>query len=59
MKKIILLCLLSTSVISQTSNIFKPLDVFDLEYVSNTEISPNGNKVGKAFSSKKVSSVQF
>ena len=45
MKKIILLCLLSTSVISQTSNIFKPIDVFDLEYVSNTEISPNGNKV--------------
>ena len=45
MKKILLLCLLSASVFSQTSNIFKPIDVFDLEYVSNTEISPNGNKV--------------
>ena len=45
MKKILLLCLLSASVFSQTSNFFKPIDVFDLEYVSNTEISPNGNKV--------------
>ena len=45
MKKILLLSLLSASVFSQTSNIFKPIDVFDLEYVSNTEISPNGNKV--------------
>ena len=45
MKKILLFSLLSASVFSQTSNIFKPIDVFDLEYVSNTEISPNGNKV--------------
>ena len=45
MKKILLFSLLSASVFSQTSNIFEPIDVFDLEYVSNTEISPNGNKV--------------
>ena len=45
MKKILLLSLLSVSVFSQTSNIFEPIDVFDLEYVSNTEISPIGNKV--------------
>ena len=45
MKKTLLLYILSASVFSQTSNIFKPIDVFDLEYVSNSEISPNGNKV--------------
>ena len=45
MKKILLLSILSVSVFSQTSNIFEPIDVFDLEYVSNTEISPIGNKV--------------
>ena len=45
MKKIILLSLLSVSVFSQTSNIFEPIDVFDLEYVSNTQISSDGDKV--------------
>ena len=45
MKKILLLSLLSVNVYSQTSKIFEPIDVFDLEYVSNTEISPIGDKV--------------
>ena len=45
MKKILLISLIATSAFSQTSNIFDPIDVFDLEYVSNTEISPNGDKI--------------
>ena len=45
MKKILLISLLSFSAFSQTSNIFEPIDVFDLEYVSNTQISSNGDKV--------------
>ena len=45
MKKILLIFLVSVSAFSQTSNIFEPIDVFDLEYVSNTQISSNGDKV--------------
>ena len=45
MKKILLISLITSSVFSQTSNIFEPIDLFDLEYVSNTEISPSGDKV--------------
>ncbi|MDA1226308.1 MAG: S9 family peptidase [Bacteroidetes bacterium] len=45
MKKFLLTFLFTLNVYSQSSDIFKPLDVFDLEYVSNTEISPNGNKI--------------
>jgi len=35
MKKILLISLITSSVFSQTSNIFEPIDLFDLEYVSN------------------------
>jgi len=45
MKKFLLISLVSISAFSQTSNIFEPIDVFDLEYVSNPQISPNGDKV--------------
>ena len=45
MKKILLISLASLSAFSQTSNIFEPIDVFDLEYVSNTQISLNGDRV--------------
>ena len=45
MKKILLLFFVVINVNSQYSKVFQPLDVFDLEYVSNTEISPNGDKV--------------
>jgi len=45
MKKILLISLVSVSAFSQTSNIFEPIDVFDLEYVSNTQISSNGDKI--------------
>ena len=45
MKKILLISLVSISAFSQTSNIFEPIDVFDLEYVSNTQISSNGDRV--------------
>ena len=45
MKKFLLISLVSISAFSQTSNIFEPIDVFDLEYVSNTQISSNGDKV--------------
>ena len=45
MKKILLISLASISAFSQTSNIFEPIDVFDLEYVSNPQISPSGDKV--------------
>ena len=45
MKKILLISLITSSVFSQTSNIFEPIDLFDLEYVSNTEISPSVDKV--------------
>ena len=45
MKKILLISLASLSAFSQTSNIFEPIDVFDLEYVSNPQISPSGDKV--------------
>ena len=45
MKKILLISLVTISAFSQTSNIFEPIDVFDLEYVSNTQISLNGDRV--------------
>ena len=45
MKKILLISLVTISAFSQTSNIFEPIDVFDLEYVSNPQISPSGDKV--------------
>ena len=45
MKKILLISLASLSAFSQTSNIFEPIDVFDLEYISNPQISPSGDKV--------------
>ena len=45
MKKFLLISLVSISAFSQTSNIFEPIDVFDLEYISNPQISPNGDKV--------------
>ena len=45
MKKFLLISLVSISAFSQTSNIFEPIDVFDLEYVSNTQISSNGDRV--------------
>ena len=45
MKKLLITFLITVNVYSQSSDVFKPIDVFDLEYVSNTEISPNGNKI--------------
>tara|TARA_B100001057_G_scaffold143545_1_gene143267 strand:- start:14523 stop:16535 length:2013 start_codon:yes stop_codon:yes gene_type:complete len=45
MKKILLISFIYINAFCQTSNIFEPIDVFDLEYVSNTQISPNGEKV--------------
>lgn len=45
MKKFLLISLVSISAFSQTSNIFEPIDVFDLEYISNPQISPSGDKV--------------
>ena len=45
MKNFFLVSLVSISAFSQTSNIFEPIDVFDLEYISNTEISSSGDKV--------------
>jgi dipeptidyl aminopeptidase/acylaminoacyl peptidase len=45
MKKILIIFFITVNVYSQSSNLFEPIDVFDLEYVSNTEISPNGNKI--------------
>ena len=45
MKKFLLISLVSVNAFSQISNIFEPIDVFDLEYVSNTQISPGGDKV--------------
>ena len=45
MKKFLFTFLVTVNVYSQSSNVFKPIDVFDLEYVSNTEISPNGDKI--------------
>ena len=45
MKKFLITFLITVNVNSQSSNVFKPVDVFDLEYVSNTEISPNGDKI--------------
>ena len=45
MKKFLLSFLVTINIYSQSSDIFTPLDVFDLEYVSNTEISPNGEKI--------------
>tara|TARA_B110001452_G_scaffold124794_1_gene103528 strand:+ start:622 stop:2691 length:2070 start_codon:yes stop_codon:yes gene_type:complete len=37
--------LISTLAVSQPSNKLEPIDVFDIEYVSNPEISPKGNKI--------------
>ena len=45
MKKFLLISLVSINAFSQSSNIFEPIDVFDLEYVSNTQISSNGDKI--------------
>ena len=45
MKKFLLIYLVSINAFSQSSNIFEPIDVFDLEYVSNPQISSNGDKV--------------
>ena len=45
MKKFLLISLVSISAFSQTSNIFEPIDVFDLEYISNPQISPSGDRV--------------
>ncbi len=45
MKKLLITFLITINVYPQSSDIFKPIDVFDLEYVSNTEISPDGNKI--------------
>ena len=45
MRKFLLMTLVWINAFSQTSNIFEPIDVFDLEYVSNTQISSNGDKV--------------
>ena len=45
MKKFLLISLVSINAFSQSSNIFEPIDVFDLEYISNTEISSSGDKV--------------
>ena len=45
MKKILIIFFITVNVYSQSSNLFEPIDVFNLEYVSNTEISPNGNRI--------------
>tara|TARA_B100001057_G_scaffold195942_1_gene196652 strand:- start:2843 stop:4849 length:2007 start_codon:yes stop_codon:yes gene_type:complete len=45
MKKLILIILIIPNLYSQSNKIFKPLDVFDLEYVSNMQISPDGTQV--------------
>ena len=45
MKKLLITFLITINAYPQSSNIFKPIDVFDLEYVSNTEISPDGEKI--------------
>ncbi|MFL3000786.1 MAG: hypothetical protein ACJZ0Y_01300 [Cytophagales bacterium] len=37
--------LISQLAFSQPSNKLEPIDVFDIEYVSNTEISPKGDKI--------------
>ena len=45
MKKLIFIILISFNIYSQRSEIFDPIDIFDLEYVSNPQISPDGNLV--------------
>ena len=35
----------SNLIYSQTNNKFKPIDIFNLEYVSNPKISPDGKKI--------------
>ena len=45
MKKFLLISLVSINAFSQSSNIFEPINIFDLEYVSNTQISSDGDKV--------------
>ena len=45
MKKLLITFLITINAYPQSSNIFEPIDVFDLEYVSNTEISPDGEKI--------------
>ena len=37
--------LISALAVSQPSNKLEPIDVFDIEYVSNPEISPQGDKI--------------
>ena len=45
MKKLIFIILISFNIYSQRSETFDPIDIFDLEYVSNPQISPDGNLV--------------
>lgn len=47
MKKILILLAVLVSVDSQgqSSDTFEPIDVFDLEYVSDPQISPNGKQI--------------
>ena len=45
MKNFLLISLVSINAFSQSSNIFEPINIFDLEYVSNTQISSDGDKV--------------
>ena len=49
LKKLILtlfsIFFLSNLIFSQPSNKLDPIDVFDLEYISNPEISPNGDMI--------------
>jgi len=42
---ILWLCILTLSGYAQISNEFTPLDIFNLEYVSDPQISPDGNKI--------------
>jgi len=48
MKRLLFICsliVLSISVFSQQKTSFSNMDVFELEWVQNPEISPNGNKI--------------
>jgi dipeptidyl aminopeptidase/acylaminoacyl peptidase len=44
MKKLIIILMIQITY-SQVNDTFQPIDVFDLEYVSNPQISPDGNTV--------------
>ena len=39
-----LLCLVSSS-IAQSSGKFEPIDIFDIEWISDPQISPDGEKI--------------